>query len=301
MNTILAPLIEVSFRLEEVLNQQLGEKLFAGMDKTGADTCKFFMKGNCNKRNCPFRHSRAQQQRSTVVCKHWMRGLCKKGDVCEFLHEFDMTKMPECHFYSQYRECSNDDCQYLHIDPDAKVNDCSWYRRGFCKRGAECRHRHNKKVMCLNYLSGFCPNGPDCNLAHPKWEVIAKEDDEDEQPQQLQQLQQQGFGFKVPLPFSNEVKSDVMMHASRQPQFYHQQQYQPYQQQQQHNVPFHQGNRGRGRGQGRGGGFNHHQGQHQYNNFMNQNENSYQQQLFNNNNSNNNNFQQNQFNTNSNY
>lgn len=38
------------------------------------------------------------------MCKHWLRGLCKKGDDCEFLHEFDMTKMPECFFYSKYGE-----------------------------------------------------------------------------------------------------------------------------------------------------------------------------------------------------
>jgi len=38
------------------------------------------------------------------VCKHWLRGLCKKGDQCEFLHEYDMTKMPECYFYSKFGE-----------------------------------------------------------------------------------------------------------------------------------------------------------------------------------------------------
>ena len=37
-----------------------------------------------------------------VVCKHWLRGLCKKGDECEFLHEYDLTRMPECFFYAKY-------------------------------------------------------------------------------------------------------------------------------------------------------------------------------------------------------
>ena len=40
----------------------------------------------------PFRHVRGDK---TIVCKHWLRGLCKKGDGCEFLHEYDMSKMPE--------------------------------------------------------------------------------------------------------------------------------------------------------------------------------------------------------------
>lgn len=50
---------------------------------------------------CPFRHTKGEK---TVVCKHWLRGLCKKGDQCEFLHEYDMTKMPECYFYSKFGE-----------------------------------------------------------------------------------------------------------------------------------------------------------------------------------------------------
>jgi hypothetical protein len=32
--------------------------------------------------SCPYRHVRGDK---TVVCKHWLRGLCKKGDGCEFL------------------------------------------------------------------------------------------------------------------------------------------------------------------------------------------------------------------------
>ncbi|POI31658.1 hypothetical protein CIB84_004591 [Bambusicola thoracicus] len=55
---------------------------------------------------CPFRHISGEK---TVVCKHWLRGLCKKGDQCEFLHEYDMTKMPECYFYSKFgkKRCSS--------------------------------------------------------------------------------------------------------------------------------------------------------------------------------------------------
>lgn len=69
--------------------------------ESGAAICTFFLTNmGCSKSSaCPFRHIKGEK---TVVCKHWLRGLCKKGDDCEFLHEFDMTKMPECFFFSKY-------------------------------------------------------------------------------------------------------------------------------------------------------------------------------------------------------
>jgi cleavage and polyadenylation specificity factor subunit 4 len=30
-------------------------------------------------------------KRGTVVCRHWLRGLCMKGDNCEFLHQVCMV------------------------------------------------------------------------------------------------------------------------------------------------------------------------------------------------------------------
>ena len=41
----------------------------------------------------------ATGKRRTVVCKHWLRGLCKKGEMCDYLHEYDEDKMPVCQFY----------------------------------------------------------------------------------------------------------------------------------------------------------------------------------------------------------
>lgn len=68
------------------------------------------------------------------MCKHWLRHLCKKGDDCEFLHEYDMAKMPPCYFFQKFGECNNKDCQYMHAD-SVKTHDCAWYDRGFCKHG----------------------------------------------------------------------------------------------------------------------------------------------------------------------
>lgn len=105
-----------------------------------AAVCQFFNRGDGSEcmhgLSCPFRHIRGDR---TIVCKHWLRGLCKKGDQCEFLHEYDMTKMPECYFYSRFNACHNKECPFLHIDPESKIKDCPWYDRGFCRHGPHCR------------------------------------------------------------------------------------------------------------------------------------------------------------------
>ena len=136
-----------------------------------AAVCQSINFGNlaCEKGSaCPFRHIRGDR---TIVCKHWLRGLCKKGDQCEFLHEFDMKKMPECYFYSRFNACHNKECPFLHIDPESKIKDCPWYDRGFCRHGPHCRHRHVRRVLCINYLAGFCPSGWNCKYMHPGFEL----------------------------------------------------------------------------------------------------------------------------------
>ncbi|KAM6956916.1 cleavage and polyadenylation specificity factor subunit 4 isoform 2-T2 [Aplochiton taeniatus] len=171
MQDLLATVDHIKFDLEVAVEQQLGAQPlpFPGMDKSGAAVCEFFMKAACQKGGmCPFRHISGEK---TVVCKHWLRGLCKKGDQCEFLHEYDMTKMPECYFYSKFGECSNKECPFLHIDPESKIKDCPWYDRGFCKHGPDCRHRHTRRVICVNYLVGFCPEGKSCKFMHPRFEL----------------------------------------------------------------------------------------------------------------------------------
>uniref|UniRef100_A0A3Q3W1M4 Cleavage and polyadenylation specificity factor subunit 4 n=1 Tax=Mola mola TaxID=94237 RepID=A0A3Q3W1M4_MOLML len=158
MQDMLANVDHIKFDLEIAVHQQLGAQPlpFPGMDSNSS--CILFP---CKGGMCPFRHISGEK---TVVCKHWLRGLCKKGDQCEFLHEYDMTKMPECYFYSKFGECSNKECPFLHIDPESKIKDCPWYDRGFCKHGPDCRHRHTRRVICVNYLVGFCPEGKSCKF-----------------------------------------------------------------------------------------------------------------------------------------
>lgn len=109
---------------------------------------------------------------NSLVCKHWLRGLCKKGESCEFLHEFNLRKMPECNFFLRNGFCSNgDECLYLHIDPQSKLPPCPHYDQGFCPLGPRCSKKHVRKKMCPYFLAGFCPDGRDCKEgAHPKWQ-----------------------------------------------------------------------------------------------------------------------------------
>lgn len=98
-----------------------------------------------------------------TVCKHWLRGLCKKGDQCDYLHEYDMRRIPECRFYATFGFCnSGDDCLYLHVDAAIKRRECEKYNRGFCPKGPNCPKKHIRRVACSLYLAGFCPEGLEC-------------------------------------------------------------------------------------------------------------------------------------------
>ncbi|KAI8629830.1 hypothetical protein F5Y19DRAFT_464490 [Xylariaceae sp. FL1651] len=147
--------------------------------------CKAFLAGHCpNGAQCPDRHttsatnaaggggSGANASYNSLVCKHWLRALCKKGEGCEFLHEYNLRKMPECNFFVRNGYCSNgDECLYLHIDPLSKLPPCPHYDKGFCPLGPNCSKRHVRRKLCGYYLAGFCPEGKNCKEgAHPRWE-----------------------------------------------------------------------------------------------------------------------------------
>lgn len=72
---------------------------------------------------------------------------------------FNSTYLPNC-----LDACHNKECPFLHIDPESKLKDCPWYDRGFCRHGPHCKHKHVRRVLCMNYVSGFCPDGPNCKF-----------------------------------------------------------------------------------------------------------------------------------------
>ena len=79
MELLVAPVEHITFDIEVALAQQLGAQPlpFPGMDKSGAAVCEFYVRSTCQRgAACPFRHVRGDK---TIVCKHWLRGLCKKG------------------------------------------------------------------------------------------------------------------------------------------------------------------------------------------------------------------------------
>ncbi|NWT41438.1 CPSF4 factor, partial [Chroicocephalus maculipennis] len=163
MQELVAGVEKIRFDLEADVEHQRGAQPlpFPGMDnQLGMGSCGI-LGGSVPGPGvrCPFQHVGREK---TVVCKHWLRGLCKKGDRCDFLHEYDVTKMPECYFYSKFGECSNKDCPFLHIN--ASATGCPWYDRGFCRHGPLCKYKHMRRVMCTNYLVGFCPEGPKCKF-----------------------------------------------------------------------------------------------------------------------------------------
>lgn len=84
----------------------------------------------------PFPPSQIDPSKRTV-CKHWLRGLCKKSDAtCDYLHEYDMRKMPECRMFATFGFCNaGEECLYRHKNPREKRRECEEYNRGFCPRG----------------------------------------------------------------------------------------------------------------------------------------------------------------------
>ncbi|NWQ58885.1 CPSF4 factor, partial [Neopipo cinnamomea] len=160
MQELVAGVEKIRFDLEADVEQQRGGRPlpFPGVDsKLGTGSCGSLCWGG-------LRHLQGTQTLATVVCRHWLRGLCKRGDGCDFLHERDATRMPECYFYSKFGECGDKDCPFLHVDATPSTAGCPWYDRGFCRHGPRCKYKHTRRVMCANYLVGFCPEGPKCKF-----------------------------------------------------------------------------------------------------------------------------------------
>jgi cleavage and polyadenylation specificity factor subunit 4 len=120
------------------------------------------------------------------VCIHFLRGMCKNGTKCDFLHSYQEDKMPICKFITQNGHCHKEEsCIYRHPKPDEGVSSkkhepCPYHHRGFCKLGQyNCMYAHydpsRPQEICTNYMLGFCPDGPNCNYSHVKCSIAPQD------------------------------------------------------------------------------------------------------------------------------
>jgi len=89
-------------------------------------------------------------RRWTVVCKHWLKGLCQKDERCEYLHQYDLSRMPICSSITKGRPCTDENCVFKHNDPNQKP--CVKYAFGFCSKGPACKERHERTFQPPDYL-----------------------------------------------------------------------------------------------------------------------------------------------------
>jgi len=74
-------------------NDFLRKEYRFGLDPS-RKTCPLFVQGHCPMGNsCPDKHA-VSSAFNNLVCKHWLRSLCKKGEGCEFLHEYNLSVLP---------------------------------------------------------------------------------------------------------------------------------------------------------------------------------------------------------------
>lgn len=71
------------------------------------------------------------------------------GKNCEFLHEYNLRKFPECWWFGTYGFCAvGDECLYYH--PKERKKECEDFNRGFCRLGELIRSRI--ALPCENLL-----------------------------------------------------------------------------------------------------------------------------------------------------
>lgn len=119
-----------------------------------------------------------ESKRKQLVCIHWIKNRCTRGDDCDYLHVYIEEKVPVCRYQQQTGACHREaECVYRHPKPEdggigisKKQEVCPYYERGFCKAGLECPFLHDmqEKRICLNFALGFCPLGPECQDVHVK-------------------------------------------------------------------------------------------------------------------------------------
>ena len=153
--------------------------------------------GHCPKKDCKYQHksstmmntnienkTREQEEnhenRSNQECRYYNRGICTKGNRCNFIHKQDKEKkglkiQKQC-IYFQKGICKwGENCYYLHETQKTKESHqtkeneqiCKSFLRGKCLNVNFCNKRHPNKIdRCSDFDQGFCPRGFSCQKTH---------------------------------------------------------------------------------------------------------------------------------------
>lgn len=101
----------------------------------------------------------------TVVCRHWLQGLCQKGDKCDFLHKMVKSKMPPCR---HGKICKIKNCPLKHEEEEERA-ECALFRQGFCFNGPTCKLKHIKRPPDeCPVIASFSQYLPSCNIPQSK-------------------------------------------------------------------------------------------------------------------------------------
>eukprot|EP01054_Gregarina_sp_Poly1_P009236 Gregarina_sp_Poly_1__9235@NODE_56_length_17373_cov_108_729111_g48_i0_p4_GENE_NODE_56_length_17373_cov_108_729111_g48_i0NODE_56_length_17373_cov_108_729111_g48_i0_p4_ORF_typecomplete_len511_score70_02YTH/PF04146_15/6_6e33zfCCCH_3/PF15663_5/9_1e06zfCCCH_3/PF15663_5/1_7Torus/PF16131_5/1_9e05Torus/PF16131_5/9_9e03Torus/PF16131_5/0_8zf_CCCH_4/PF18345_1/2_8e06zf_CCCH_4/PF18345_1/9_3e03zf_CCCH_4/PF18345_1/3_7e03zf_CCCH_4/PF18345_1/4_9e03zfCCCH/PF00642_24/0_0019zfCCCH/PF00642_24/2e02zfCCCH/PF00642_24/3_ len=102
-----------------------------------------------------------------VVCRHWLRGMCIKGEYCDFLHIFDPTRMPPCRQFGKHGRCAEHEqgtCPLRHNREDnLGFGGLQEHAASLPESGLRQNTSH---VICIQYLFGYCQCGPHCIQRH---------------------------------------------------------------------------------------------------------------------------------------
>jgi hypothetical protein len=91
-----------------------------------------------------------------VVCRYWLNNNCSKHDACEFLHEFNPDRMPDCR---KGAACKDPSCFFQHPKKESKPL-CPNYEAGFCSFGYSCGFRHEYKEALPDISEMFLASEP---------------------------------------------------------------------------------------------------------------------------------------------
>ncbi|CAG8631682.1 20969_t:CDS:2 [Cetraspora pellucida] len=156
------------FDFEDFIKNELGLRLNKNSKhrNPSEEVCQDFLRGICKRgTSCRYLHS----IKKSIVCKHWLRGLCMLEDQCEYLHEYNLQKLPKCVNYVVFGVCLSPNCVFAHGDYNIEI--CQDFERGLCIKGPKCKKKHVKKAACASFIAGNCPKGVACSEFHPKLEL----------------------------------------------------------------------------------------------------------------------------------